>query len=797
MVVTHDFPPAGSANYMTVQAAFAAINAGTHRGAITITLYCSTTEPLGGAILNASGTGPFPSYYTSVTMSPAGGARMVSGAIMPGRPLIDLNGADNVMINGLSPNEGSLLTLSNTTASATAGTSTIRFINDATNNTVTNCKIRGSSITPSGAAGGTVLFSTGAAAGTGNDGNTISFCDIGPADPLRLPSYAIQGLGSTTSDGIRNSEVLIDGNHIFDFFGTGAGAASGVHVLSGNHNWTISNNRIYQTNLRTFSATAVRRYAPITLNTTTRPGVFTVTGNIIGFRDANGTGTTTINGSLNEFRGINARRVDSSIATSIQGNTISNINQTTSATSRAFIGISLGDAVPGSVPAGVPRGLFDVGTTSPNTIGSVDGPPSNLGVMVTETSARASVSSIIGIGDFSLGNDSIFKNLIGKIRIDSGGTGRTAGFRGIYVLGQSGQNMTINENVIGGMEDGSITDNIVGNYNMVGIQSSGANVSASRNTIRNMRGDSRRADRVAVAGILCTLGNGSNSISRNTIHSLDNAAGTVRSFVYGMGLRFSVGGPPTANIVEQNFVHSLSITSTATAPTGRLVGIGGTGGNAGNATYQNNMVRLGINAAGEATPGLEMFGFVERPGSNNFYHNSVYLGGAVAGVASDTFAFFSSNAVTSGTHNYKNNIFQNNRTSTALNLACHFSGGIPVGPPGLVSNGNVYYRPNASLVIQRGTATPRTLSQWRSLSGQDLDSFGLSDPQFKVPDGTATTVDLHLMGPPGPLVPTVCEQHGVAGTGVTDDFDGQSRALLTPIDIGADAGDFEMCPGCQ
>ena len=54
--------------------------------------------------------------------------------------------------------------------------STIRFSNDATNNTVQNCTIRGSE---TGTASGTIFFSTGTS--TGNDGNTITANTISSA----------------------------------------------------------------------------------------------------------------------------------------------------------------------------------------------------------------------------------------------------------------------------------------------------------------------------------------------------------------------------------------------------------------------------------------------------------------------------------------------------------------------------------------------------------------------------------------------------------------------------------------
>jgi trimeric autotransporter adhesin len=57
------------------------------------------------------------------------------------------------------------------------------------------------------------------------------------------------------------------------------------------------------------------------------------------------------------------------------------------------------------------------------------------------------------------------------------------------------------------------------------------------------------------------------------------------------------------------------------------------------------------------------------------------------------------------------------------------------------------------------------------------------DPLFVNPTGTGTTVDLHLQsGSPA-------DASGVALTPVTvaDDYDGETRSGLTPVDIGANA----------
>src|SRR5438094_5606558 len=55
----------GAGSYATLQAAFAAINAGTHTGAVSVTIVNNTTET-GTAVLNASGSGS--ASYTSISI---------------------------------------------------------------------------------------------------------------------------------------------------------------------------------------------------------------------------------------------------------------------------------------------------------------------------------------------------------------------------------------------------------------------------------------------------------------------------------------------------------------------------------------------------------------------------------------------------------------------------------------------------------------------------------------------------------------------------------------------------------
>src|SRR4029077_6679913 len=75
--------------------------AGTHQGVITIDITASSTD-VATAVLNSNGAGT--ASYTSVLIRPTVDAVSLSFATASGRGLIELNGADNVTIDGDNPN---------------------------------------------------------------------------------------------------------------------------------------------------------------------------------------------------------------------------------------------------------------------------------------------------------------------------------------------------------------------------------------------------------------------------------------------------------------------------------------------------------------------------------------------------------------------------------------------------------------------------------------------------------------------------------------------------------------------
>ncbi len=196
-----------------------------------------------------------------------------------------MDGADNVTIDGLNTG-GNSLTISNTSTSSVSPTSTLLFIDDATNNTVKNCTVFGSSTSTTLA---TIAFSIGTT--TGNDGNTITNCTITAAGS-NLPFNAIGSVGTSTA--IDNSGITISNNSIQDYYSAGT-ASNGIYVASNSSAWTITGNKFFQTATRTSTAGSTHRAINIV---TASGGGYTINNNKIGYASAAGIGLTTYAGAF-------------------------------------------------------------------------------------------------------------------------------------------------------------------------------------------------------------------------------------------------------------------------------------------------------------------------------------------------------------------------------------------------------------------------------------------------------------------------------------------------------------------
>jgi len=173
--------------------------------------------------------------------------------------IIDLNGTDNVIIDGLNSG-GSSLTIRNTNTSG----ATIRFTADATNNIIQNAIIEGAVTTSTL---GVVTIGTGTT--TGNDNNAILNNTIRDrSDGTGVPANLVYSSG--LSGTVTNSNINVSGNILKNFTANGITLPL-VGSSNVNDNWTISNNMIFQESARTtgmsgisFSSSGINS---ITLNT--------------------------------------------------------------------------------------------------------------------------------------------------------------------------------------------------------------------------------------------------------------------------------------------------------------------------------------------------------------------------------------------------------------------------------------------------------------------------------------------------------------------------------------------------
>ena len=628
-----------SACYPTLQSAFAAINSGIHQGTITVKVIGSTTET-GTAVLNASGIGP--ASYTSVFMYPTSTGLSISGNLA--LPLVDLNGSDNVTINGTINGVGSLadLTISNTSTSAVSGTSTIRMQADATSNLVTYCNVKGSSTAAANTNGGNIWIASGST-GTGNDNNTISYCNLGPAG-TNLPSRLVFFNGTLSNS--NNGNHIIN-NNLFDYFSATA-SSTGIYVDNGTIDGEFSNNRFYQTSPRT-QTTGTQHSAIWIANSSGNN--YQVIGNTIGFANAAGTGSYTISGTGTQPTNTKFfpiyLNIGTTTATSVQNNTIAGIamSGTMSGTSdnSPFIGIY------------VTGGAVNIGTIIGNTIGSMTTTGS---INYTTASVGNLESHINGIYNRGNGNWNTSNNNIGGII-----TANTQpGYCQIYGLrGNIGtSNWVCNNNIIGGTISNSINNTSINNVSLVqGIFNSSYVGSFTGNTIRNLTAAGGTGTTIPVIGINIDAPTGNQIVSQNTISNLTYTNTGVSAIVTGIYFNGSGG----ANLVERNFIYLLKNASSITSAI-----VNGIVANSGTTTYQNNIISFNYNTT---TSAAQIVGFNDGGGTNFIYQNTISLSGRSLNLSSVQDVAL--NTTSGNSRNIRNNIFANARTDYGAHLAVNIS----------------------------------------------------------------------------------------------------------------------------
>jgi hypothetical protein len=813
--------------------AFLAINSSVQTGNnIVISVTGDALAETGANSLNASD-------WASVTISPTGGAaRTISGSFIGA--LISLNGADNVTIDGLNTG-GNSLTIANT---ATGASSTILFIADASNNTITNCSIQGSST----ASFGVVSFSTGTT--TGNDANSITNCNIGPAGS-NLPLYGIHSLG--TSAVIDNSGNTVSGNNIYDYFSATL-STRGINLGNFNSGWTITNNKFYQTANRTYTS-ANTHYGIII----SQGSGYTITGNVIGYANSSGTGTTnmigltsgalggtfpssyTAGGTANATRyvGINCSFLAGGAASSIQNNTIAGFALYTSSGATTTNGILCGIAVT--------SGTANIGTVTGNNINTLYSATTSTGGLIVGIYTSTTTGNTINIQNNTIGA----LDAMGTTASISGGiTGiNTAGTLGSYNISNNTIGNTTNPN----LRMGNLTE--AGNLSNTGTTFSaatgtsafrgilnGANgtVTIGPNTIRNasqnststssiMRGIEQTASTTTGAGILTITGN---TIQNLTTASTNSSLSVFSNYTTASGIilngslanavvtlnnisLISLSNTTTAGtnvagiaigqannpVISRNTIFDLSNASTSTnaltpgSISGILVRSGSTASSPINVV--NNMISLGTSqATNTCIVGIwGNHGQSTDPSVTNIFYNSVHITGTVSSGAQPSFGYMRGDLTTTAKTaavDVRNNIFNNERTGgTGSHYAIANNFGATASATGWIggtSNFNVLNSASASTVAY--WTTDRTFASWQTVSGSDLVSISGVSVIFV----NAAAGDLHLnLG----VTPTQLESAGFVIPAYTTDFDNQTRpgpagsvnGGATNPDLGADEFD--------
>ena len=237
-------------------------------------------------------------------------------------------------------------------------------------------------------------------------------------------------------------------------------------------------------------------------------------------------------------------------------------------------------------------------------------------------------------------------------------------------------------------------------------------------------------------------------------------------------------GSNTANTIERNMVYNLNAISTgASVVYGLACGAG-----SGITTMKNNMVCLGNNM----TSGASIRGIYKNTiGADVFIHNSVFIGGTVAGTTQNTYSFMrdvaTDNALTG--NSVRNNIFVNKRSGgtsgkhyvLSTNLSTDYSStAYPIS-----CNYNCYdIGTGTNNVFGAVATTDYDFATWKTTTKWDANSIN-ANPMF-VDAANATTPNLSIQ-----LNAKIVDQKGDATLTATDDYFGSVRSGLTPCDIGA------------
>jgi hypothetical protein len=763
---------------------------------ITAALADAQAQTLGGALVwelqtnYVSSVETFPLVFGSLTTTAAntltlrpqlGATNLLISSAVTTAATVDLNGAQFVTIDGrpggMGGNAGSgggaasQLTIANTSIAGR----TLRFINGAGNNTLRYTTLHGAN---NNSFNGVVYFSTTTSA-YGNDTNTLDHCDIG--NGASNPANCIYSTGYGAPKNNRGNTV--SNCNIFNFFSTG-GDQYGIRLDGGNSDWTITGNNFYQTDYPAATPFAV---GAIFINDTSGNNFVVCSNTIGGWANSD----TPAPAAANLFFGIKLN-VGSTTPSSVQGNTIQNMYWMTTQNLSAAPGIWGGITVlAGSANIGTVSGnsfnaitvvtsgtgalATGITSTGTNTVAIANNNIYGMTVSGTTTLVSASFTGI----EVTAGTNIIYSNVEDNFHAPTASTSLyLQALTGIY---SSSSNST---SITGNTVDGFYNSYAGGGAGQVhGILATDGVNAITGNSVYNLNltsGDGNDGTFSSVLGIGVASSQPGQTVSQNTVDALYNTTATAAVVVTGI---LYAGPASGTNLIARNRVDGLAIYSTNTLSV--LLGMDFVGGSF---TAQNNMVCVGLRAGGYNTGGASLvFGIYDdgQDDGRNFYHNSVYVGGAESSNRSPTAALYSWGW--GNVRAFQNNLFVNVRSKgsgTGSPYAVYYRDPI-LG--GLTAGGNVLLASGTGGVLGHcNTNDYATLAGWQAATGQDATSLNV-DPLYVNPGGAP--VDLHV-APNSPAI------NAGLPIGVTNDFDGNLRSTATPT-IGADEyiADYTLVPG--
>ena len=768
-------------SFTNIRNAFDKINDGTLTGDITLEINTSQslTSP---AVLYGNGSGS--ANYSSLKIYPTVSGLSISGSL--DAPLIDLRGVSNVTIDGrvnMSGTGRDLIIVNNSTSN-TGGTSTIRFINDASNNTVKYCTIKGSSTSLCGTlqyVGANILFDTTSGT-TGNDNNLIDNNNITGSNAANRPVYAIYSAGTIAKE---NSGNIISNNSFYNFLNIGLATlpySSGIYIYNYNTNWTITGNKFYETT--PFSPTKSQSgYAAIIVDyyqlQNQAGNNMTISNNVIGGNAEDGSGTWIKTNSVdNSFCAIQLR-AGSVAASNIQGNVIKNISWSQPGNASAvFNGIfvwggilNVTNNIIGS-ETGNGSITYNTGWVSPQFTGInysnllttdvIDIKNNIIGSITINSSNAALATNFTGISKTSIGGATTIRdNLIGSLTTPNSinvTSASTSYAQTVYGIKSSGtQSVTISGNIISNINNGTTNSGASTSGLINGIAvTNGTNI-ISGNKISNLTiANANNSNTTpSVAGInLSTTNAAVQTVSGNLISNLTNTYSIFKGYVNGV----YYSGPTTSSTVNGNFINSLITNSSDSAK------ISGIYINAGATSYYNNIISIGSNNQSI------IYGIYENgvaSNNNNVFYNTVYITGTPTTGALNSYALFS--AASTNIRNIRNNIFFNTRTNSGTSgnhYAAYFNYGVNTN---LSLNYNDYFVSGTGGIL--GRYNNADINSLPIITGKDTNSFN-TDPLFTaVKSGGTVYSDFK----PGTILT------GVNESGITTDYTGFSRVIPTTL----------------